>query len=162
MGQDSKRKRYLRQLKRRLSLQGRTNNQREQIAIYQQQVQALQAQSFYTKTMLMAILGQQGGEIEITQGTYKQAMENIQCLSYIVGPKKDDAQVMVVRLVEESTDDGESGREQTATTPAFTIRKVEDEPIGLDSGVTGPLETPIDEIVEFTQEQYDSIKRQTK
>jgi hypothetical protein len=62
------------------------------------QLQELQKSTVTVRVLVMALLGQAGGSLEVTQGTLQQAQENFQNLGWSVVAKKDDPKTYVVTL----------------------------------------------------------------
>ena len=90
---------------RKLSLRARELSVRErelklQAAEMYKEFQRLQYQLRQTTITLLAVLGQKGGEVEITKGTIQQVEEGLQTMGFGINPKEGDEQTFVVRLLE--------------------------------------------------------------
>jgi len=100
MAQASKTKRRDRRLKRQVTLLGRLFNEEQKFAMLQQRLQQEQAGAFFAKTLLCTILAQKGGDVEVTQGTFQQVLQNVQNLGFKTEQSKTDPNAMRVILTE--------------------------------------------------------------
>ena len=119
MAQNSKRLRQQRRLKQRASIAERKSTQTEQLLKsaldYAEQVlNNVVQQKFVVQTTLLAVLAQQGGEVEITKGTLEQARDD-KSLDWEFGVKSGEPDVLVVKLLQgRNSDSGEQWPPQSA------------------------------------------------
>ena len=108
-----------RRLKRRASIAERKLTQTEQLmnnalAYADQLVSSHIHQKFVVQTTLLAVLAQQGGEVEITKGTLEQARDD-KSLDWEFGVKSGEPDVLVVKLLQgQSGDSSEQWPPQSA------------------------------------------------
>lgn len=76
---------------------------RQELARLQDFVQRASQEALIARNLLLGVIAQQGGNIEVTKGTLDQVRANLQTLSWKVEPKKDDATTFVITMVEGQT-----------------------------------------------------------
>ena len=99
MAQTSPKKKRLRRLKRQVSLGQRLVQAIGQVEYYQQQIRTLSAAGHASKVILLGILGQHGGELEVTKGTLQQLLESKTPMDWTTEDKPGDPLTLIVRLV---------------------------------------------------------------
>lgn len=107
MAQDSKNKRRLRRLKRQISLHERILLQQARIEQLERGLRQSVDGGQFAKVVLLAVLAQKGGEVEVTQGTMQQVTENLATLSWVTQPNEKDPGAFLVKLVEGQAQEAE-------------------------------------------------------
>lgn len=100
MARDSKNKIKMRRMKRQLSLHHRVLLQQARIEQLEQGIRQTVDRGQFAKVVLLAVLAQKGGEVEVTQGTMQQVTDNLATLSWVTQPNEKDPGAFFVRLVE--------------------------------------------------------------
>lgn len=117
----SKRKRRERRLRRQIGLLHQLSHSKHQLQQLKQIVDNLQTQSSAPKLMLLGLLAQHGGELEVTKGTLAQITEGGVPLNWVAEDKVDDPLTLVVRLVVGSPQQSAAGQAVTAQPPQAEV-----------------------------------------
>lgn len=100
MAHASPRKRRERRLKRQMTLLERQFTLAQRIEMLERSLAQAQQQGSSAVLLLLAILAQKGGDIEITTGTLDQVKANIANLGWNVRPNPNDKTACLVSLTE--------------------------------------------------------------
>ena len=95
----SKRKRRERRQRRQITLFTQLIETQRQLHALQQIVKSLQAEGAAPKLMLLGVLAQAGGALEVTKGTLAQITDRGVPLDWTAEDKPNDPTTLVVRLV---------------------------------------------------------------
>lgn len=157
MAQDSKKKRRERRLKRKNTMtrmfpllqrnfELETKNRQQEVFVTEANKSASVA-----RVLLMAIIGQQGGTVEVTKGTIQQVHENMGNLGWTTSQKEGDANTVVITLV---TDAGTQDPAPTVSEQAIDVTPVDSNGDPLDDGETSTEDVVVDdhEVSRFADE----------
>lgn len=125
MAQSSKKQRRERRVRRKITqtklypVLSENFSLRQRVTMLEQFANEANKAAAVARVLLMSVIGQQGGSVEVTKGTIAQCQQNAERMGWTVTPKPGDETTVIVTITEEVAAEPE---------PALTISKVEDEP----------------------------------